>query len=236
MELIRLFADKGDTEIRLPTALLADKFFSHQPNGPRLWAALMRALSLPEDLNPSVLGVGTRGTAYDVGQRALKITYDHTEARACAIVRDTPDHQGCVVQVDRVIIVEGEGAAGKSSVYAILMERLLPPLPAWKEAASLWPDNHNITPDTVAAFAASNDMPVPDDFIGWLTHLATYLASVQIGFSDLHPGNLMRRHTGEHVLIDLGFSTAPGRVVDLADDTVASMLDQAADILARFGA
>lgn len=61
--------------------------------------------------------------------------------------------------------------------------------------------------------------------------MAQYLDAHEIDFADLWADNIMRRPTGEHVLIDLGYSESPGRVADMADETIAKLMEKTAQRL-----
>jgi len=221
----------ADTPAKLPDAFRQDKFLAKAPNGAHIWAALAEAIGFNPKTSPHVLGHGSRASAYDVGSgKALKITNDETDALALATARDHPDPYHGVARVERVFLLDGgPGLTG----YAILMEKLAPPDPAWADMVDMWPAGTHIDPDTVRAFFDKVKTPAKHArnwpaFATWLAHLGRYLDSVNIKFSDLWAENIMKNSRGGHSIVDLGYSVSPGKIMDLADDTLAEV-DAAAD-------
>ena len=220
-----------ETEAKLPATLQRDRFLSRVPNGAALWFGLANKLGIDPQQSPALLGSGTKGSAYRVGDQALKLTTDTAEARAAAHVRKLPDPDGRVMRVSRVFVLLG---LNNETGYAILTELLGPAEDAWADMADTWIGGH-ITPDSVENFFESN-VKIPKsvtpelwaEYREWLTGVARYLERIGVLFSDLWADNLMRRSDGQHVLIDLGYSESQGAVENMADDTIASMLMEVA--------
>lgn len=236
--MIRITADDQPSQ-GLPPSLRGDRFLNITGNGPALWVKLAAVLGINSKRSPKLLGAGSRGMAYDIGGKVLKISMDHTEARASAIVRDSPDPAGRVVRIERVFILDGEPNprqpdAGRVSGYAIVMEKLAEADLAWADMADWWPAGLDLLPANVESAFQSEGPPktvTPEQwqqFRVWLAGVAAYLESVKIEFTDLWADNIMKRPNGDHVVIDLGHSVSPGRVDDMADDTIASLLESAA--------
>lgn len=151
----------------LPPSLRKDRFFSSALNGAGLWMKLAELLGINPKRSPKALGTGTRGTAYELGNRALKITIDHTEARAAAIIRDNPDPAGRIVKVTFVIILEGRTEYSQSGQtvsmphpgFAIVMERLEKPDAIWGDMVDLWPTGRRVTIDNVEEFLQEQRPP-----------------------------------------------------------------------------
>lgn len=227
----------------LPPTMRSDRFFSSALNGAELWTKLAVILGINPKRSLKLIGAGSRGMAYEFGSKVLKITVDHTEARAAAIVRDRPDPAGRVVRIERVFILDGFSKFNDVTMtapgYAIIMERLEKPDPVWADMADAWTAGQTINPDNVENFFKTEQPPKTaspeawQQFGEWLAGVATYLDATEIEFTDLWEDNIMRRQTGEHVIIDLGYSVSPGRLVDMADQTIAKLFEAAAQRIGR---
>lgn len=196
----------------------ADQSIFHDPNGQRIWDELRRLADLPKGPY-DFLGSGTRGTAFGVGDRVMKITNDHTEAVAGALIRDTPDPKGNAYRVDSVWQLRGH----EMSAYALVMERLQP-LDAgdpWLKLADLWPswsrkhDYAPIIPSVVSQFfidAESQGHALVGDqnwlaFKKWMMELGKYLDDIGLFWHDFWHRNLLQRGS-QHVAIDFGYSAS----------------------------
>lgn len=218
-----------------------DRYLSNVANGPAMWSHLARLLDFDPAIKLPQVGDGSRGTAYELPDgRVIKITRDHSEARAAAVLRDSPDPAGRVVRVDHVYGLEGrlhaDGPGGtRADGYAIVMEKLDRPDPQMAAWADDWPDM-TVDPVNVRSFLAEIESAGTNwdteksdtwaTFSAWLTGVAQYLEDRNIQFSDLHEGNVMSR-AGAPVLIDLGYSQSPGRLADMLDETVARIVKAA---------
>jgi len=218
----------------LPEALAGEPIFQ-DPRGPRLWSRLAREIK--PAIDPVLLGRGTRGAAFDVGGRALKITNDRSEAIASANVRDKPDPAGRVSRIDRVFWLRGQDL----SAFAVLQE-LLETVPAgdpWIAFADLWPawsrarqhapimpgQSGHFLQDCERAGLVTGSDPAWLAFKGWFTGLAQFLEEAGVQYHDFWRRNLMCRGTADpltgsgYVVIDLGYSQS--RETDVSIDVIA---------------
>lgn len=223
-----------------------------------IWAVLAARLGIDPETKLQKLGSGLNGTAYLMpdGQNVLKITKDSSEAEAMAkLIGKKPRH---VVEVSRVIDLEGE-------LFCIVQEKVDPPAQDWVnlfETTRVWfSEERPVTEENVkifeeqwryqaqASFIKAEDemgdwsdinpgddaikLTWPDRFddrkIKWLYGLANELIGFGITFHDMNDGNIMRRGT-EHVLIDLGMSEVTGGrdLETLASVAMAALLERAA--------
>ena len=175
---------------------------------------------------------GTHGTAFDLGDKVLKVTDDEREAKAASALVGK--------DVKGVVNFYGVWSLGNTGAYAILQEKLLPinaseaksfndalvttAFPLWaKRAGGSWDKVKALTKDyvkdTVKKKFKSFDSPEAKEFIAkaneqWNLLVKKYgvkelfetLTELGIEFSDYHAGNMMKREDGMLVLIDLGQS------------------------------
>jgi cytidyltransferase-like protein len=81
-----------------------------------------RGIKIPD--NPPVLGTGTRGTAFDLGNKVLKLTGDESEAIAANKIKDL--HLKHVVKIFDVFKMGKGEYAGLLPVYGVYQEKLVP--------------------------------------------------------------------------------------------------------------
>ena len=207
----------------------AKELLKRYPKGmQRLGISLQKIDSLP------ILGTGTRGTAFDLGDnRVLKITNDSDEAEAAAILVGQ--------NIPNVCIFYGVWKLGESHYYAILQEKLKPlsssaakefddalvatGLPVWaKRADGSWDSVKQMSTEFVLKqikkhFRDNYNSPKAQQYAKsindkWNLLIKKYgirtlfqtLTNLGIDFHDYHAGNMMTRDDGTLVLIDLGMS------------------------------
>jgi len=73
-----------------------------------------------------LLGTGTQGAAYDIGDRVLKLTHDHDEAMVSAVIRGRSLRN--VVKIHEIVALPDSARKDDQQCwYAIVREKLLPP-------------------------------------------------------------------------------------------------------------
>lgn len=184
--------------------------------GARIWKKLKDSAGLPEGPYEE-LGRGTRGTAYGVEERVLKITSDTSEAIAAAMIRDRPDPRGNAQRIFSVWRLKGVSV----TAHAIVQERLeqMDEEDPWIQLSDLWPDwsrSNDYAPiqvatvpsffgDVEAGGLVDEDDPSWQQFKIWFTELAEYLDSIELLYHDFWHRNLLMRGD-QHVAIDFGYS------------------------------
>jgi hypothetical protein len=184
-----------------------------------------------------VLGIGTRGTAFDLGNRVLKITNDASEAAVANILKGK--------NLSNVVNFYDVWAFGDTGFFGVTQEKLLPlskadskkfndailatGLPVWmrsseadwakvkekvksfiiRQVKKKFPENYNSqeAKDFVKSINDQWNLLVKEYKI---RDLFNTLNSLGIGFHDYHAGNMMKRSDGSLVLIDLGMSKIAG--------------------------
>ncbi len=184
-----------------------------------------------------VLGTGTRGTAFDIGGKVLKVTNDSKEAEAAAVMVGK--------DVKNIVNFYAVWRFGDTPFYGITQEKLqpLPPdqgkafndalvatgLPIWiKRAQGSWDNVKSLTKQHILdqvkkKFKDNVNSPEAQQYAKginekWNTLVRTYglrdmfntLTEYGIDFHDYHAGNMMMRGDGTLVLIDLGMSKIRG--------------------------
>ena len=195
---------------------LEDQAIFRDPRGPAIRAKLWRLASLAT-VPPELLGTGTRGTAYRVDTKVLKITNDVSEAVGAALIRDTPDPLGNVQRIESVWKLQGT----ENVAYAVVQELLGQPEDSdpWIKFADWWPKwsrAHRylpIIPTNVDRFI--DDMETTERthqnnrnwkaFKSWFIAVAEYLAHIGLLYHDFWHRNMLMRGT-QHVAIDFGYS------------------------------
>jgi len=180
-----------------------------------------------------VLGIGTHGTAFEVGpNRVLKITNDPQEAAVANALLNS--------ELPNIVKFYDIWSFGKTGLFGILQEKLEPlpsaeaktfndaliatGLPVWiKNADGDWKKAHSLTKQyikrSVAKKFADPASTEAEEFeaelerqlyiLSWkygIEDMFDTLTSLGIDFHDYHAGNMMRRKDGTLVLIDLGIS------------------------------
>jgi hypothetical protein len=194
----------------------------------------MRALGINNIDSLKVLGIGTRGTAFDMGGgKVLKITNDEKEAGAAAVLLGK--------KINNIVNFFAVKRLKDTPYYVIVQEKLQPlssehskafndalvstGLPIWiKRAEGSWDRAKFLTKDYIIGtvkkkFSGKLDSPEAKEFASkinsqWNTLVNTYglkemfktLTEFGIDFHDYHAGNMMQRDDGTLVLIDLGMS------------------------------
>lgn len=183
-----------------------------------------------------VLGVGTRGAAFAVGDKVLKVTGDDREAQASA--RLVGGKHNNLVKVYKVIKL------GKTGAFAIFQEKLNPlpkdqetefnnalvntGLPVWIKAANYdWGQAKakvkQYILQKVKKKVGNYNSPEAQELVNkanadWQLLVKKYkigelfdeIKALGVNFSDFHAGNLMKRDDGTLVIIDLGNSVIQG--------------------------
>jgi len=194
----------------------------------------MKALGVNNVDSLKALGVGTRGTAFDVGNgKVLKLTNDEKEAGAASVLVGK--------NIKNIVNFYAVKRLKDTPYFVILQEKLEPlssenskafnnalvatGLPIWiKRAEGSWDRAKFLTKDYIIGtvkkkFSGKLDSPEAKEFASkinsqWNTLVNTYglkemfktLTDVGIDFHDYHAGNMMQRDDGTLVLIDLGMS------------------------------
>jgi serine/threonine protein kinase len=186
-----------------------------------------------------VLGTGTRGTAFLVGDKVFKITNDAKEAQAASVIQGK--NEKSLVNVYSVVHF------ADTEYYGILQEKLDPlpddigkeynqaliktAVPVWiAKSNGDWNKVKEMTKDHIRnkikeKFGKDAEVSSPEvrEFVksvneSWNLLVNTYfirdmfntLQKYGIRFHDFHAGNLMIRGDGQLVLIDLGMSKVQG--------------------------
>lgn len=183
-----------------------------------------------------VLGVGTRGAAFAIGDKVLKVTADDREAQAAARLIGSKHNN--LVKVYKVI------KFGKTGAYGVFQEKLNPlpsdqetefnnalvntGLPVWIKAANYDWGQAKVkvkqyilkkVKDKVGNFNSPEAQElVKKANADWQLLVNKYkigelfdeIKALGVNFSDFHAGNLMRRADGTLVIIDLGNSVIQG--------------------------
>lgn len=184
-----------------------------------------------------VLGTGTRGTAFELGDKVLKVTNDAQEAQAAAMLVGKDIKNVC-----RYFAVV---KFGDTDNYGIVQEKLKPlpansakefndalvatGLPIWiKRANGSWDEAKRLTKEYILSqvkkkFSDNMNSPKAQEYARginakWndlvhkfgLRDVFQTLTELGIDFHDYHAGNLMVRDDGTLVLIDLGMSKIRG--------------------------
>lgn len=184
-----------------------------------------------------VLGTGTRGTAFEFGDKVLKVTNDAQEARAAATLVGKDVQNVC-----RYFAVV---KFGDTDNYGIVQEKLKPlpaeaakefndalvatGLPIWiKRAGGSWDEAKKLTKEYILGqvkkkFGDNLNSPKAQEYArsinsSWndlvkkygLRDIFNTLTELGIDFHDYHAGNMMVRDDGTLVLIDLGMSKIRG--------------------------
>ena len=194
----------------------------------------MKALGINNVDSLKVLGIGTRGTAFDMGGgKVLKITNDEKEAGAASVLLGK--------KINNIVNFFAVKKLKDTPYYVIVQEKLQPlspehskafndalvmtGLPIWiKRASGSWETAKKLTKDYILSqvkkkFPDKFDSPEAKAFAtsankSWNTLVNTYglkemfstLTDLGIDFHDYHAGNMMQRDDGTLVLIDLGMS------------------------------
>ena len=184
-----------------------------------------------------VLGIGTRGTAFDLGNRVLKITNDASEAAVANILKGK--------NLSNVVNFYDVWAFGDTGFFGITQEKLsaltaadakkfndailATGLPVWMRSSEAdWKKVKEkvksfIVRQVKKKFPKNYNSQEAKDFVKtindqWnllvkeykIRDLFNTLNSLGIGFHDYHAGNMMKRPDGSLVLIDLGMSKVAG--------------------------
>ncbi len=184
------------------------------------------------------LGTGTKGTAFDAGNKVLKVTPDAKEAQAAAVLVGK--------NVKNVVNFFGVYKLGDTGMFCIMQEKLQPispeesnafnkalvatGLPLWiKRANGSWDKVRELTKQHILAsvkkkFPDNLNSPEAQQFVKqtnehWSSLVKKYglkelfetLTKLGIDFHDYHAGNMMKREDGTLVLIDLGMSNIRGQ-------------------------
>jgi len=185
-----------------------------------------------------VLGTGTRGTAFDIGNgKVLKITNDSKEAQAASVMVGK--------DVKNIVSFYAVWQFGDTGFYGITQEKLQPlpnddandfnkalvatGLPIWiKRAEGSWDKAKQLTKEYIIEqvkkkFGGNLKSPEAATFAKdvnnkWNLLVTKYgirdmfktLSEFGIDFHDYHAGNMMQRADGTMVLIDLGMSKIKG--------------------------
>jgi len=180
------------------------------------WSRLLARAGLSIDAESNHVGRGKFGDVFvfPAINRALKLTRDRVEVLAALTLMKHPVPEA-YTPYDAFKI------AGYRGLYGIWMETLLPADLAWSRWIDIFHEKSASTkfdPAFVSDFfrwefdelpeAVQRSMPAGLDL--WLEHAAEHLTAVGITHGDVHRKNIMRRPSGEHVLIDFGHnSVAP---------------------------
>ncbi len=172
-----------------------------------------KGIDIPE--NPRVLGEGTKGVAFDIGGKAIKVTADYKEAKTSAVIQGNP--QDFVAKIFDVF------KFGKFDYYGIVQE-LLKKLSASEidkiNGAIIMSGfrdkmryNKNLSTDAIVSQIESGNH-MKKQAMEYLKKLGVVdmskaLEGMGIRFWDFHGDNLMKRGN-QLVLIDLGYSEVGG--------------------------
>lgn len=124
---------------------------------PNIWIALAKTLQLDSTVPLRKIGEGSNGTAYlTSANNVLKMTRDRTEALAMTKLIGKTSHY--IVDVFRALNIGNK-------LYAISMEKLMPPDPDWKKffaaTEKYFSMEEPVSDETVAAFAAQWQKEAP---------------------------------------------------------------------------
>jgi hypothetical protein len=190
-----------------------------------------------------VLGTGTRGTAFDLGNgKVLKVTNDDREAAAASMMVGK--------DLKNIVHFYAVWKFKDTSFYCVLQEKLQPlpkeqaerfndalvatGLPIWiKRANGSWDEAKKLTKEYIISqvkkrFSDNMNSPQAQEFARginekWnmlikhfgLRDMFNTLTELGIDFHDYHAGNVMVRADGTLVLIDLGMSKIRGQGGDI---------------------
>jgi hypothetical protein len=156
-------------------------------------------IELPE--NPKVLGAGTQGVAFDIGEdRVLKITWDKAEAETTAHLMDK-NIEG-LQKVSHVL----KGSGG--NLFYLVGEKLdFDPersLDLSSRAKGDFKNTQQLFQDINSGWVKLDEVEQPD--LKYLLKTLYKVGKAGIQWGDLHEGNLMWRGD-QPVIIDLGYSS-----------------------------
>jgi len=183
-----------------------------------------------------ILGVGTHGVAFSMGDQVLKVTDDEKEAKAAKAILG--------LNAENIARYDAVWKFGDTGAYGLILEKLEPlsadeakdfndalvatGLPIWiKRAEGSWEEAERLTKEYVKSQALkkfkSYSSPEALEYFKemnkkWeklikeyrLKSLFETLTDVGVDFHDYHAGNMMKRADGTLVLIDLGMSKIRG--------------------------
>lgn len=178
------------------------------------------------------------------GARVLKVTRDATEANSSIkLVGKKAKTIATIFDVFGMrtgrMSATSKWVKLSKSIYGILQEELETPDRDWGLLGTAWYNfrsdedeaggyseeslnRHFETPinaKNVQRFAewveSHNVDGLPGNWLPWLQLVASELKAAGIVFRDLHPGNIMKRQNGDHVLIDLGVSRSARSVIPM---------------------
>lgn len=186
----------------------------------------------------SPLGIGTRGVAFALGDKVLKITNDKAEAEASSVLKNA--NNPSLTQYYKI------WEFGNTGIYGIIQEKLNPlpenegqifnralvktRLPIWIAKSNYNFDKAKVMAqkylkDTLKKKLEKGDISkeqipnwMEDVNTAWNLMSSTYnmrnlvktLGEFGIKFHDYHAGNIMQRDDGSLVLIDIGMSKIQG--------------------------
>ena len=169
------------------------------------------------------IGSGTNGAAYKLANgKVLKFTVDSKEAHTAAVIRENPNPKFVFNCYD---VFRFKLNTGKE-IFCVLQELLQPADADWSKFIEdfygwlIHDDGKEryrkgvVEPKIVQQYAQSlspEDKNKLQQKLAWLWQAGDYLKSVGIEFYDMHEGNIMKRTSGEHIIIDLGLSALKGR-------------------------
>jgi hypothetical protein len=171
-----------------------------------------------------ILGTGTRGTAFDIGEnKVLKLTDDENEAKAAVQLLKLSGN------VTNIVTFYDVAALGNTGMFAILQEKLTPisneekteintafktitPLRQWLIDSDSWDEVTN----NVKKYFRENEKFSDEIKLSWkiiekfkIKSYFEMLGKLGIKFFDYHGDNFMKRGD-ELVLIDIGNSKIAG--------------------------
>jgi serine/threonine protein kinase len=185
-----------------------------------------------------VLGTGTRGTAFLVGDKVFKITNDDKEAQAASLIQGK--------NVKSLVNVYAVVHFADTPYYGILQEKLNPlpddigktynnalvktAVPVWiAKSSGSWDKVKELTKEHIQRevkkkFGDDTSSDEVKEYVksvneAWnmlvnkfyIRDMFNTLQELGIRFHDFHAGNLMMRDGGQLVLIDLGMSKVSGK-------------------------
>lgn len=216
----------------------------------KLHAKMMRAIGVDPDSIDSlpVLGSGTKGIVYGVGENALKVTHDRSEAETSANLIGA--QSSAIANIYAVI--EFSNPNMPKGYFGIFQEKLIP---LSKQEADRFDEYVQFLNFPGFLTAADYDLrdaiqmsidynihkgkssseikKLIDSWKIFATHwniegIVKELNKNGIKFHDYHAGNLMMRPDGTYVIIDLGYSrsmSSTGKIQKVFETYVKSVLE-----------
>lgn len=189
---------------------------------------MKRGVPVNKDIQKSLLGMGTQGCAFSLNNgKVLKVTSDHTEARACSVLKGInskyishvfdvfsfPDSDFFGIVLEKLNELSGgEKKQLKNAVTAVSLANTFDVFHFEGTQFANWQSFFEKTLEMERQFAAAG-IPVKniDPHIKTLKRfnidkIMDELSSRRIDFADYTENNLMKRQDGTYVINDLGYS------------------------------